>query len=262
MAKDTNTNQASQAEVRLPAGGPPACLPPARLPAGYPVLQLRSTPGDGCAAWQRDLQPHACCMDWDCGTTPGLLSRPCCCCRCRCSCTECVFVTGHCCFRLQLEAARQAAQASMASEPRAEWVDRFGSAPRKGSDILVQVGGRAGAVVAVNASCGRLAGGRAGREDLFSLCPVMDPQLDSQAASQQPRSFSDCALDLPASRPWSGRAWTPCLPTPAAPPWRSTRPSPAQTSCATSSAATSRWVRLWARGPAWVWLICWLRGQG
>jgi hypothetical protein len=65
MAKDTNTNQASQAEVRLPAGGPPACLPPARLPAGYPVLQLRSTPGDGCAAWQRDLQPHACCAGWD-----------------------------------------------------------------------------------------------------------------------------------------------------------------------------------------------------
>lgn len=40
---------------------------------------------------------------------------------------------------LQLEAARQAAAASLASEPPKEWVDRFNGAPRKGCDILVQV---------------------------------------------------------------------------------------------------------------------------
>ena len=39
----------------------------------------------------------------------------------------------------QLEAARQAAAASLASEPPQEWVDRFNGAPRKGCDILVQV---------------------------------------------------------------------------------------------------------------------------
>jgi acetolactate synthase I/II/III large subunit len=37
-----------------------------------------------------------------------------------------------------LEAAREAARASMESAPTRPWVDRFGSAPRKGSDILVQ----------------------------------------------------------------------------------------------------------------------------
>lgn len=39
----------------------------------------------------------------------------------------------------QLEAARQAAAASLASEPPKEWVDRFNGQPRKGCDILVQV---------------------------------------------------------------------------------------------------------------------------
>lgn len=38
----------------------------------------------------------------------------------------------------ELEAARQAAQASLASEPPVEWVDRFNGQPRKGCDILVQ----------------------------------------------------------------------------------------------------------------------------
>jgi acetolactate synthase-1/2/3 large subunit len=39
---------------------------------------------------------------------------------------------------LQLEAARQSAQASLAGEGAEEWVDRYGSEPRKGSDIVVQ----------------------------------------------------------------------------------------------------------------------------
>lgn len=39
---------------------------------------------------------------------------------------------------LQLEAARQSAAASMASDPPVEWVDRFNGQPRKGCDILVQ----------------------------------------------------------------------------------------------------------------------------
>ncbi|KAI7837667.1 hypothetical protein COHA_008528 [Chlorella ohadii] len=38
----------------------------------------------------------------------------------------------------ELEAARQAAAASLASEPPKEWVDRFNGQPRKGCDILVQ----------------------------------------------------------------------------------------------------------------------------
>ena len=38
----------------------------------------------------------------------------------------------------QLEAARQSAQASLAHEGAAEWQDRYGSEPRKGSDIVVQ----------------------------------------------------------------------------------------------------------------------------
>eukprot|EP00887_Chlorella_sp_A99_P007132 scaffold2.g7132.t1 len=38
----------------------------------------------------------------------------------------------------EIEAARQHAQASLASTPPAEWVDRFDGAPRKGCDILVQ----------------------------------------------------------------------------------------------------------------------------
>ncbi|PSC68409.1 acetolactate synthase isoform A [Micractinium conductrix] len=38
----------------------------------------------------------------------------------------------------ELEAARQSAAASMASEPPVEWVDRFNGQPRKGCDILVQ----------------------------------------------------------------------------------------------------------------------------
>jgi hypothetical protein len=40
---------------------------------------------------------------------------------------------------VQLDAARKAAQASLASEPSVEWVDRFNGQPRKGCDILVQV---------------------------------------------------------------------------------------------------------------------------
>ena len=38
----------------------------------------------------------------------------------------------------QLEAARQSAQASLAREGAEEWADRYGSEPRKGSDVLVQ----------------------------------------------------------------------------------------------------------------------------
>jgi acetolactate synthase I/II/III large subunit len=38
----------------------------------------------------------------------------------------------------ELEAARRAAASSMATQAPVEWVDRFGDAPRKGSDILVQ----------------------------------------------------------------------------------------------------------------------------
>ncbi|KAG7667139.1 hypothetical protein KSW81_000881 [Nannochloris sp. 'desiccata'] len=38
----------------------------------------------------------------------------------------------------ELDAARRYATAALASEPPAEWVDRFNGAPRKGSDILVQ----------------------------------------------------------------------------------------------------------------------------
>ena len=38
----------------------------------------------------------------------------------------------------QLEAARQMAAASLAGAGAEEWVDRFGSEPRKGADILVQ----------------------------------------------------------------------------------------------------------------------------
>ncbi|PNH08811.1 hypothetical protein TSOC_004605, partial [Tetrabaena socialis] len=41
---------------------------------------------------------------------------------------------------------------------------------------------------------------------------------------------------------WSGRAWTRCLPTRAAPPWRSTRRSRARTASPTCCAATSRWA--------------------
>ncbi len=39
---------------------------------------------------------------------------------------------------VQLDAARRYAAAALASEPPAEWVDRFNGGPRKGSDILVQ----------------------------------------------------------------------------------------------------------------------------
>ena len=39
---------------------------------------------------------------------------------------------------MQLEAARRYAAAALASEPPAEWVDRFSGGPRKGADILVQ----------------------------------------------------------------------------------------------------------------------------
>lgn len=40
--------------------------------------------------------------------------------------------------KVELEAARQAAQASLATEPPVEWVDRFSGQARKGCDILVQ----------------------------------------------------------------------------------------------------------------------------
>jgi acetolactate synthase-1/2/3 large subunit len=40
--------------------------------------------------------------------------------------------------KAELEAARQAAAASLASEAPREWVDRFNGQPRKGCDILVQ----------------------------------------------------------------------------------------------------------------------------
>ena len=45
----------------------------------------------------------------------------------------------------QLDEARQAAKASMDSQPREEWVDRFGNEPRKGADIVVQCLEREGA---------------------------------------------------------------------------------------------------------------------
>lgn len=37
-----------------------------------------------------------------------------------------------------MERAREALQASLDSKPPAEWVDRYGTAPRKGADILIQ----------------------------------------------------------------------------------------------------------------------------
>lgn len=45
----------------------------------------------------------------------------------------------------QLDEARQAAKASMDSQSPEEWVDRFGSEPRKGADIVVQCLEREGA---------------------------------------------------------------------------------------------------------------------
>jgi acetolactate synthase I/II/III large subunit len=38
----------------------------------------------------------------------------------------------------QLESQRRGLQSAAAQQPPAEWVDRFGSEPRKGADILVQ----------------------------------------------------------------------------------------------------------------------------
>ena len=51
MAKDTNTNQASQAEVRLPAGGP-TCLPAASAPARRLPIAATATHTWG---WLRSL---------------------------------------------------------------------------------------------------------------------------------------------------------------------------------------------------------------
>ena len=39
---------------------------------------------------------------------------------------------------MQLESQRRGLQSAAAAQPPAEWVDRFGSEPRKGADILVQ----------------------------------------------------------------------------------------------------------------------------
>jgi acetolactate synthase I/II/III large subunit len=39
---------------------------------------------------------------------------------------------------MQLESQRRGLQSAAAQQPPAEWVDRFGSEPRKGADILVQ----------------------------------------------------------------------------------------------------------------------------
>lgn len=103
-----------------------------RMPALHPQLAAARHRNPACQQRQQGQGPQLPCMPlW-----LLLLSF-----RGRGCCSQLSAASGassvDCC--VQLEAARQAAQASLATEPPVEWVDRFSGQARKGCDILVQV---------------------------------------------------------------------------------------------------------------------------